>query len=153
MKRTAVLLLAAVAVAAQAQSGAPSDVPRNHWAFEAVDTLFREGLLKGYPDGTFKGSRPLSRYELAAVLDGVNRKLQARLDAIQAGKAQASPIERAELEAQIRALRGDVDELKPIRSELNSLTERLALMQGDLANIRKDLSEMSRQTELVKAKK
>lgn len=28
---------------------APPDVPKDHWAFPAVDTLFREGLLKGYP--------------------------------------------------------------------------------------------------------
>jgi hypothetical protein len=28
---------------------APSDVPRKHWAYPAVDRLFREGLLKGYP--------------------------------------------------------------------------------------------------------
>lgn len=33
----------------------PSDIPKDHWAYEAVETLIREGLMKGYPDGTFKG--------------------------------------------------------------------------------------------------
>ncbi|RYG47031.1 hypothetical protein EON79_08505 [bacterium] len=31
---------------------APPDVPRTHWAFKAVDGLFQEGLLKGYPSPT-----------------------------------------------------------------------------------------------------
>lgn len=30
---------------------APADVPKDHWAFPAVDALFKEGLLKGYPSG------------------------------------------------------------------------------------------------------
>ncbi len=41
-------LIAALVV--QGQS-APADVPKDHWAFPAVDALFREGLLKGYPSG------------------------------------------------------------------------------------------------------
>lgn len=32
-----------------AQQGAPADVPKTHWAHPAVDSLFNEGLLKGYP--------------------------------------------------------------------------------------------------------
>lgn len=36
--------------------GAPSDVPKNHWAYPAVNQLFEEGLLKGYPA---QGSKPL----------------------------------------------------------------------------------------------
>lgn len=51
MKPT-LLLFAAAAVLASVVAqdrGAPSDVPRDHWAFPAVDRMFREGLLKGYP--------------------------------------------------------------------------------------------------------
>ncbi|RYG41784.1 S-layer homology domain-containing protein, partial [bacterium] len=79
MKRTAILFLALMTVGAHAQQGAPADVPRTHWAFDAVDTLFRAGLLSGYPDGTFKGNRPASRYEMAGVLDRVNQSFQSRL--------------------------------------------------------------------------
>jgi hypothetical protein len=42
--------LTAALLFAQAQF-APSDVPKNHWAYPAVDRLFQEGLLKGYPSG------------------------------------------------------------------------------------------------------
>lgn len=31
------------------------DVPANHWAYEAVNTLKEAGLLRGYPDGRFRG--------------------------------------------------------------------------------------------------
>lgn len=31
------------------------DVPQSHWAYEAVNTLKDAGLLKGYPDGRFRG--------------------------------------------------------------------------------------------------
>lgn len=43
---TAVIILASVVAQDRAT---PSDVPRDHWAFPAVDRMFREGLLKGYP--------------------------------------------------------------------------------------------------------
>ncbi len=33
------------------QQGAPSDVPKNHWAYPPVDRMFQEGLLQGYPSG------------------------------------------------------------------------------------------------------
>ncbi len=45
-----ILSLIAVATILQTQY-APADVPKDHWAFPAVDALFREGLLKGYPAG------------------------------------------------------------------------------------------------------
>lgn len=44
------------------------DTPENHWAYDYVATLAGNGLLEGYPDGTFKGDRPVTRYEMAAAL-------------------------------------------------------------------------------------
>lgn len=44
------------------------DVPKNHWAYEYVSTLKGNGALTGYPDGEFKGDRPMTRYEFAAML-------------------------------------------------------------------------------------
>lgn len=58
------------------------DVPENHWAYDYVATMAGNGILEGYPDGYFKGNRPLTRYEMAAVLyramlRGVKLKEQA----------------------------------------------------------------------------
>ena len=44
------------------------DVPKDHWAAGAVQKLKDEGVVQGYPDGTFKGNQPVTRYELAAAL-------------------------------------------------------------------------------------
>ena len=44
------------------------DVPQNHWAYEYVATLAGNGLIQGYPDGTYDGNRPMTRYEFAAIL-------------------------------------------------------------------------------------
>ena len=44
------------------------DVPANHWAYEAVAKLAGNGIIKGYPDGTFKGDRSMTRYEFAMML-------------------------------------------------------------------------------------
>lgn len=44
------------------------DVPQNHWAYEYVATLAGNGMIEGYPDGTFDGNRPMTRYEFAAML-------------------------------------------------------------------------------------
>lgn len=44
------------------------DVPKNHWAYEYVSTLKGNGMLTGYPDGEFKGERPMTRYEFATML-------------------------------------------------------------------------------------
>ena len=44
------------------------DVPKNHWAYEYVSTLKGNGVLNGYPDGEFKGDRPMTRYEFATML-------------------------------------------------------------------------------------
>ena len=44
------------------------DVPENHWAYEAVEAMAKSGLVKGYPDGEFKGDRTMTRYEFAQIV-------------------------------------------------------------------------------------
>lgn len=57
-----------LSVASIAFSATLVDVPSNHWAEDAVQKLFNSGLVEGYPDGTFKGDRPVTRYEYAMVV-------------------------------------------------------------------------------------
>ena len=51
-----------------AQAAVFPDVPENHWAYEYVKGLCEQGIVEGYPDGTFAGDRSMTRYEIAAVL-------------------------------------------------------------------------------------
>ena len=68
-------MLAVVAAASLAAVAAPafaanpfSDVPMNHWAYDAVEQLSAKGILEGYPNGTFKGNRAMTRYEIATMV-------------------------------------------------------------------------------------
>lgn len=49
--------------------GAFSDVPSNHWAYDAVKRIVDAGLVEGYSDKSFQGDRPISRYEFAVITE------------------------------------------------------------------------------------
>ena len=70
MKKT--LLLAAVmalGVNAGVYAANPfSDVPAGHWAYDAVNKLAAEGVIEGYPGGTYGGDRLMTRYEMAQIV-------------------------------------------------------------------------------------
>ena len=64
-----------------------SDVSTDDWAYQAVSDLSDQGVVEGYPDGTFKGERNMTRYELAQIIarlmakeDQFNAQQQATLD-------------------------------------------------------------------------
>ena len=52
------------------------DVPENHWAYEYISKMAKQGIVEGYPDGTFGGDRTMTRYEFATI---VYRALQKGL--------------------------------------------------------------------------
>ena len=100
MKKMLAVVAAAslVAVAAPAFAANPfSDVPMNHWAYDAVEQLAAKGILEGYPNGTFKGNRAMTRYEIAQM---VARMMNAGVGGADADKLKALIVEFApELEA------------------------------------------------------
>ena len=64
-----------------------SDVTADDWAYQAVSDLSAQGVVEGYPDGTFKGERNMTRYELAQIVarlmakeDQLNAQQQATLN-------------------------------------------------------------------------
>lgn len=72
MKRNVVLAMAmalGIGVQTSALAANPfSDVPAGHWAYGAVAKLAAEGVVDGYPDGTFKGNQTMTRYEMAQIV-------------------------------------------------------------------------------------
>ena len=70
MKKSLVLAMAmALGVTASAYAANPfSDVPAGHWAYDAVNKLAAEGVVDGYPDGTYGGDRLMTRYEMAQIV-------------------------------------------------------------------------------------
>ena len=73
MKKTLVSALAtALVVGAASTTFAAanpfSDVPRDHWAYDAVTQLAADGIVEGYGDGTYRGDRNITRYEMAQMV-------------------------------------------------------------------------------------
>ena len=73
MKKTLVSALAAAFVIGAAgttfaAANPFSDVPRDHWAYDAVTQLASDGVIEGYGDGTFRGDRNITRYEMAQMV-------------------------------------------------------------------------------------
>lgn len=120
MKKNLVAALAAAltlgaASSAMAAANPFSDVPQDHWAYEAVKELSRHGIIEGYGDTTFNGNKNLTRYEMAQM---VARAMASR-------QPQQSPdrliIDRLAAE---------------FATELNSLGVRVAELERNSDNVR-----------------
>ena len=87
-KILAIAAVAALTAGVSAYAANPfSDVSPDDWAYQAVSDLSDQGVVEGYPDGTFKGERNMTRYELAQVIarlmareDRLNAEQKATLD-------------------------------------------------------------------------
>ena len=60
-----------------------SDVPADSWAYDAVTTLAADGVIDGFPDGTYKGQQTMTRYEMAQIV----ARAMAKTDLEKADKA------------------------------------------------------------------
>ena len=68
-----------------------SDVPADHWAYDAVAQLADDGVIEGYGDGTYRGQNEITRYEMAQMVakamakeDQVNAQQKAMIDRLAA---------------------------------------------------------------------
>ncbi len=70
MKKITVIIamMLVVALAVPTFGASFSDVPSNHWAYDAINKLVASGVITGYPDGTFRGSEEMTRYEMAVMV-------------------------------------------------------------------------------------
>jgi hypothetical protein len=103
-----------------------SDVQPTDWAFQALQSLVeRYGCIAGYPNGTYRGNRAMTRYEFAAglnaCLDRVN-ELIATATADLVTKEDLATLQRLreEFSAELATLRGRVDTLEAKTAELES---------------------------------
>ena len=65
---TATVLALVLLAPCVAQASPTDDVPFDHWAYDAVQTLVDKGIIIGYPDGLFHGDRAMTRYEFAMAI-------------------------------------------------------------------------------------
>ena len=101
-----------------------ADVPADHWAYDSIVELAAAGLIEGYPDGTYGGSRMMTRYEAAMVFARALTRLENQiadtnvlpeLDKIKAElmaeiKAQMAAMDKPVVETKVVEKVGVVDE-------------------------------------------
>lgn len=103
-----------------------SDVRPTDWAFQALQSLVeRYGCIAGYPDGTFRGNRALTRYEFAAglnsCLDRINELIAtATTDSITREDLATLQKLQEDFGAELATLRGRVDTLEAVTANLEA---------------------------------
>jgi len=109
-----------------------SDVMPSDWAFQALRNLVETyGCIQGYPDGTFKGGRSLSRYEFAAGLNACLDVMAVLISQSAVNPDDIAAIRRLqeEYQAELATLRGRVDALEAetatLRAQQFSTTTKL----------------------------
>ena len=129
MKRYSVALVVAVLVAfaAPVLANPFSDVPFSHWAYDAVKRLTEKGIMTGMPDGTFKGEKGVSRYELAVTLARALEKLPR-------GKVDVTDIKTLE-----RLTIEFADELALLGVKVTALEDELQTVRDDIAVLKADV--------------
>jgi hypothetical protein len=107
-----------------------ADTPATHWAYDAIAALAAKGLIEGYSDGTFKGDRAMTRYEMAMIV----ARLLARLESIQIPRPVPAPagqpqVSKADLDMILRLL-------NEFRSELAAKNVRLSAIEEEINALR-----------------
>lgn len=112
------------------------DVPGDHWSLEAVRRLSDQGLIEGFPDGTFKGKKVVTRYDMAVHL----AKLLARVDRIRAqgrrGLSNEDAVTLTQLTNEYK------QELDLIGVKVDAFEVRLGKVEDSTKQLAKDLSNV-----------
>ncbi len=104
-----------------------SDVQPTDWAFQALQSLVeRFGCISGYPDGTFRGNRTLTRFEFAAGLNVCLDRINELINAETANRLTSN-----EFLALQRLQNEFAAELSFIRSSIHRLEEQTEKLQAN----------------------
>lgn len=101
------------------------DVSPGDWAFEALRSLVeRYGCIAGYPDGTFRGNRPLTRFEFAAGLNACLNQIERLI-------SSEPEVRREDLERLERLISEFEAELATLGTRIDGLEGRVAFLEDN----------------------
>ena len=105
-----------------------SDVSPDDWAYEALRNLVeRYGCIEGYPDGSFRGNRALTRYEFAAGLNSCLQQIERLIAAEgkEGGGQQVAPEDLETLERLVQEFQAELATLGTRVDNIEARTETL----------------------------
>lgn len=120
MKKQTALALAAVfslsvaGTALAAPANPFTDVPAKHWAYDTLNRMAQTGVVTGYGDGTFRGDKNMTRYEMAVIV----AKAMAHSDKMDAETKKDLEALKAEFSAELSNLGVRVDNLEKNASKV-----------------------------------
>ncbi|OGI08060.1 MAG: hypothetical protein A2Y40_10655 [Candidatus Margulisbacteria bacterium GWF2_35_9] len=103
-----------------------SDIPLNHWARPYVEEATALGVINGYEDNTFRGRKPLTRYDLAVIIAKYNRYVEDKYNLLLAGIGETVPTEPNYRTARTS---NKVDFLEEFEDELWNLRNDFKIME------------------------
>ena len=130
----AALLVLAVVSPAFAQPFA--DVPTDHWAFDAIAELAAKGIIEGFPDGTFKGDRGVTRYEVAMIVARILARIEAIKIPAPAAAAPAPQVTRADVQTIQRLVNEFRAELAALGVRVTAVEEELTALKQASTNVK-----------------
>ena len=114
-----------------------SDVESDSWAYEAVASLSDQNIVEGYPDGTFKGDKHITRYEMAQI----TARLLAKRDSLSADQQSVVDKLSREYANDLSSLGVRISELEKKTGKTSLLTELRVQGIDRYDNIFKDTKE------------
>ena len=96
-----------------------TDVSSDDWAYQAVASLSDEGVIDGYPDGTFRGDKHVTRYEIAQIV----ARLMAKEDTLNASQKETLAKLSSQYANELKDLGVRIAELEKKRGVTDLLTE------------------------------
>jgi hypothetical protein len=130
MKKLSIFVLVLFAVTAFANPF--SDVKFNHWAYDAVSKLAAKGIITGYPDGTFKGTKSVTRYDMAVII----ARLMEQINVTPSLKAKMS---KGDLDSVQKLVVEFADELSLLGVKVTALEDEMSAVKDDLAVLKEDV--------------
>lgn len=96
-----------------------TDVSSDDWAYQAVASLSDEGVIDGYPDGTFRGDKHVTRYEIAQIV----ARLMAKEDSLNASQQETLAKLSSQYANELKDLGVRIAELEKKRGATDLITE------------------------------
>ncbi len=122
-----------------------TDVPLNHWAYKAVEELTEKGLIIGYPNGTFRGNKPLTRYSFAMI---VSRMLDRYSELLESGNF----VSQKDLKTLEDLVSEFVNEIETISEDVKNLKADVKDIKEDVKQNKSDISELKEQNTQIDSK-
>jgi hypothetical protein len=115
-----------------------TDVKSTHWAMSALDKLSKNGILVGYPDGSFKGTNTVTRFDVAVA----TAKMLAHVEQMMESGLGTNLVTKDDLQTLEKLTVEFADELALLGVKVTSLEDDMQVVKEDVSVLKADVNEI-----------